>query len=256
MYTCIYVCVCVCVCRTSTKGRAYTLLVTFSFALFFDQLRNIIIQMFIWFVIQRRGGQMPIMDEKSEFTFEDDSAKSRKSVFKIGRSLLQRLIAHPYFDIVIYSLVGFYAVLVMATLSLGDETIQSVDGLEEVLFNLDLALLCCFLVEVLLRVMAFGWSYVLDPWNAFDAIVVLVSFVFAVFVTNLSNTDGLFVLRLLRLLRLVLVLRKATKSNKVKRPPGSGILLTSPVERVLAMLRAIRDLEVCVCVCVRVCLKK
>uniref|UniRef100_A0A0G4HX23 Phosphodiesterase n=1 Tax=Chromera velia CCMP2878 TaxID=1169474 RepID=A0A0G4HX23_9ALVE len=227
-----------------TFGRPEVLAISYAFAILFDQVRNLVFQFFIWFALMRKGGLVPVMDEKAEFSFEDDDKEAGIQ----WRRVLQEVVSSFYFDAVVYSLVGLYAVFVMIQLALGDEQIDQVPGLERVFVYFDLTLLCLFLLEIIIRFVAFGLAYLMDLWNLFDAAVVLVSFVFAIVGQTSGgqpqNTQGLFILRLLRLLRLVLVLRKATKSNKRQRPPGSGIVLTSPVERVLQSLREIKDLEV------------
>jgi voltage-gated sodium channel len=89
---------------------------------------------------------------------------------------------------------GIVGVIVFNAITLGLETsVGFVAGTGGVLHVLDRIVVAVFVVEILLRVYAYGWRFFTNPWSLFDLGVVSLSL--------LPATGGLSVLRALRILR-------------------------------------------------------
>lgn len=91
---------------------------------------------------------------------------------------------------------------------LGMETSPALmDSFGAVLVSVDTACLAIFVVEILLKLIAFGWRFFRDPWNVFDFLVVGVALVPA--------GAGLEVLRALRVLRVLRLISQLPQLRKV-----------------------------------------
>jgi voltage-gated sodium channel len=108
------------------------------------------------------------------------------------------LIANPAFDVVILG------VIVLNALVLGLETFQQLSAPYQGLFTaLNNVILGVYVVELLIRLTAFGWNpraFARDKWNVFDFFVVVASFVPWL-------RASAMLLRLVRVLRLVRMVR-------------------------------------------------
>ncbi|GMF33104.1 unnamed protein product [Phytophthora fragariaefolia] len=101
------------------------------------------------------------------------------------------------------------------------------------------------LLEITLKVFAYGLPYLRDVWALFDALVIVVSFVLGV-VAALGSTSSV-VVKILRLRVILRVLRVLVVFERVKQRSRSMNLLhlnkgaiTSPVEHVLRVLNELR----------------
>jgi Ion transport protein len=73
------------------------------------------------------------------------------------------------------------------------------------------ALSICFLVEFLIKVIAFSWDYFLSGWNIVDFIVIVTSCIdFILTMTTGSNsiTSGVKIVRSFRIVRILKLLRR------------------------------------------------
>jgi voltage-gated sodium channel len=113
-----------------------------------------------------------------------------KAVPKGLRAKLKQLVEHPIFTRTIIALIIINAIL------LGLETYPAVmSAIGPYLKLADKIILWIFVVELVLRLFAYGWRFFKDPWNIFDTIIVLVAFVPA--------NEAMAVLRAARILRVL-----------------------------------------------------
>jgi len=117
------------------------------------------------------------------------------------RETVRRFVEHRWFIRVIIALI------VLNAISLGLETSEVVRSRFEVpLSRFDLFVVTIFVVEILLRIFAYGTKFFRDPWSIFDLIVVGVAIAPA--------GDSFSVLRSLRVLR---VMRLASVVPRMRR---------------------------------------
>jgi voltage-gated sodium channel len=89
----------------------------------------------------------------------------------------------------------------------------------EVLVKIDHVMLGFFVLELLLRLVAYGWRFFRDPWNVFDLLVVGVAVLPAT--ESLSALRALRVLRVLRVISAVPALRRVV-DGLLRAVPGMG----------------------------------
>lgn len=217
-------------------GRPNMMWLTWVLVVALDLVRNIIVQAIVWYVLLRRCGQVPLLNEDEAYRPDDDEEEEKPNPFQVVQQLVNQLVEAKQFDLVIYACVGVYAVFILLWLAI-EEHLSPED--QKILDDIDTVFLIIFLVEIFLRTVAHGRWYVFDIWNIFDAAIVITS---AVFKIAQQANRSVTLLRLLRLLRLVLVLRKVNATKK--RPPpqqGNGLNFSSPVERVLDTFEDIKN---------------
>ncbi len=115
------------------------------------------------------------------------------------------------------------AVILLNAIALGLETSESVMTVAGGAVELaDTAALVVFIVEMLLKLYAYGFSYFRDPWNCFDFLVISIAL--------LPAAGGLSVLRAFRILRVLRLVSATPSMRKVVASllaalPGMGSIL-------------------------------
>ncbi|WP_300342455.1 ion transporter [Nesterenkonia sp.] len=113
-------------------------------------------------------------------------------------------------------------VILINAVVLGLETSERIaSAAGGVLVGIDTICLAIFVVEILLKLLAFGWRFFRDAWNVFDFVVVAVALVPAG-----SGFEVLRALRVLRVLRLVSALPQLRKVVAALLHAVPGILST------------------------------
>lgn len=135
------------------------------------------------------------------------------------------------FETISMTLITFYTLFILFWL-----TIAEIFGIEEgILSMIDTAFLTCFFAEIILKSFASNFMYLFDVFNAFDAVIVIISEVL-----NIIGiiAKGLGVLRLIRVV--VITIRKITGNNSKLRHQSKNI---NPVESVIKILQVIIELR-------------
>lgn len=135
---------------------------------------------------------------------------------------MHTLVTHKAFQRFIIGVIVFNAV------TLGFETSPGIVAeYGTVLHFADRTALVIFVVEILLRVYAFGWAFFKDSWNIFDLIIIGIAVVPA--------TGEFSVLRALRILRVLRLISVVPSMRRVV----SGLLLAVPGMASIAALLAL-----------------
>jgi voltage-gated sodium channel len=114
------------------------------------------------------------------------------------------------------------AVILINAVVLGMETSPALmDAFGGLLIGIDAACLAIFVLEISLKLVAFGWRFFRSPWNVFDFIVVGVALVPAG-----AGFEVLRTLRVLRVLRLISALPQLRKVVSALLHAVPGILST------------------------------
>jgi voltage-gated sodium channel len=99
------------------------------------------------------------------------------------------------------------SVIVINAVTLGLETVPPVmNAIGDLLYAIDRVILAIFVVEIVLRLYAFGWRFFRDPWSIFDFSIVAIALIPAS--GPFTVLRALRILRVLRLISVVPSLRK------------------------------------------------
>ena len=133
----------------------------------------------------------------SLFVFKSTN-KFRKSIFN--------MIEHKVFKLLILLLIIVSSIILALEDPLGDPNGERA----EILFYLDITATCLFILEAVLKIIAYGFvcngksSYLCNGWDILDFIIVLLSSVsIAANSTNIKSFKALRMLRVLRPLRVI-----------------------------------------------------
>lgn len=116
------------------------------------------------------------------------------------RRVCSEIIFHPDVESFIFLLIGVQIIV----LSLYNPLLGEREGMNDTLWWMNLSLTITFTVEMGLKIIALGGllSYLSDPWNVFDGLLVLVGWT-QVIPTGSANTASIRALRALRPLRAI-----------------------------------------------------
>jgi len=146
------------------------------------------------------------LEGKSLFVFSENSRV---------RNFLKDVMTHPYFDSAIYGVIGLSSVLLLL-----DEPYQ--ESYHKAVIELCHKLvLVIFALESLIKVIVFGFllgknSYLRNPWNILDFLIVLISVADWVISVSLDSNINLSFIRAFRALRALRPLRVISRNERMK----------------------------------------
>lgn len=145
-----------------------------------------------------------------------------------------------YVELFFVMIVLAYGVFVLAQITMGDDALTKY---KNVINLTDITVGSILLLEITLKVFAYGTQYLRNGWNLFDGLVIIASFVLGV-LAALGAKSELFIkiLRLrviLRVLRVLVVFERVKQRSRSMRFVHKGPI-TSPVEHVLRVLHELR----------------
>ncbi|QBF34115.1 ion transporter [Thalassococcus sp. S3] len=118
------------------------------------------------------------------------------------RERLTRFLEHPWFGNAVI------AVIIINAVTLGLETVPSVMAeAGTLILTIDRLCLSIFVMEIILKLIAYRGRFFLNGWNVFDFLIVGIALV--------PNAQGLSVLRALRILRVLRVISVAPRLRRV-----------------------------------------
>jgi hypothetical protein len=216
-------------------GRPKTVWTEWIIALVLDQVKSLIVHPAIWWTVSCRCGTIPgtFAEWKDETVMPGVNDQSMMTEI---RGYFAQVLEGKYFAYGLIGLVIFYAFFVLLSLSI-DEYINSYQVAVDIFYYIDLSLLVVFVTEIILKFIAWGFTYIFEPWNTVDAVIVLVSFSFSV---NHNQVKGIAILRLLRLVRVLIIMRRVSESKKkLLMLKTQNQSVSSNVTRVLDLLEEI-----------------
>lgn len=145
-----------------------------------------------------------------------------------------------YVELFFVMIVLAYGIFVVVQITMGDDALVTYKNAIDLT---DITVGSLLLLEIALKVFAYGAQYLRNGWNLFDALVIVASFVLGL-LAAMGTTSALIVkiLRLrviLRVLRVLVVFERVKSRSKAMHFVHKGPI-TSPVEHVLRVLHELR----------------
>ncbi|TYZ60117.1 hypothetical protein PybrP1_005864 [[Pythium] brassicae (nom. inval.)] len=146
-----------------------------------------------------------------------------------------------YVELFFVMIVLAYGIFVVVQITMGDDALVTYKSAIDLT---DVTVGSILLLEIALKVFAYGAQYLRNGWNLFDALVIVASFVLGL-LAAMGTTSALIVkiLRLrviLRVLRVLVVFERVKSRSKAMHFVHKGPI-TSPVEHVLRVLHELRS---------------
>lgn len=149
---------------------------------------------------------------------------------------MRQLYVEVFFVLIVLAYGGF----VLAQIIMGDDTLHSYKTAVDVT---DITVGSILLLEIMLKVFAYGLQYLRNVWSLFDALVIIASFVLGIVAA--SGTTSLILVKVLRLrvilrvLRVLVVFERVRQRSRAMKFVHKGPI-SSPVEHVLRVLNELR----------------
>ncbi len=102
-----------------------------------------------------------------------------------------------------------FVLILLNTIVLGIETFKLSPDLTQILSTFNTFCICVFVLEILLKLFAYGASFFKDPWNIFDTVIVLTSIM--PMISFLSSMRALRIFRMFRALRALRMMKRLEK---------------------------------------------
>ena len=173
-----------------------------------------------------------LKENEKEFVNAEDKEIKRENAIPILKSCLMKTLEHQYIENLSLITIGLYSVFILFDLTLSE--LFTID--QNMVTSIDLVFLSIFLIEIILKTFASSGSFMLDPFNLFDASIVIVSFVLLLIGITMK---GLGVLRLIRVV--VITIRSITgKKSRLRHQSKQN----NPVDAVITILLAVSELPI------------
>lgn len=179
---------------------------TFFFAFVIDQFAQSIFLVFVYIIVVRRFLYL----QSNEMEFSDPSfqvIKTENAIPKLKLFCL-KLLESSIFENLSMLLITVYTFFVLFLLTFADALLDDLSLTQLI----DTWFLIIFMLEIILKSFASNLMYLIDKFNRFDALIVLISLILNLFGITLQ---GLAVLRLIRVV--VITLRKITGNDSKLR---------------------------------------
>ena len=193
-------------------GKPYSMLLEWVIVLSFDQLKFVPAQFLIYWVVIRRLGQLPVsegFDGKWEDQYIHDGG-AEMSLMKVSRTKVQKFVEIKEVENSILGMTIILCVVIFAELALENQ-INNIEILQLIFYWLNFFMLTFFILEIILKLFAYGFAFLKEFINTFDSIIVITSYVFLLLNLRLP------ILGLLRTLRLLKVIASMKKIQDIKR---------------------------------------
>jgi len=167
--------------------------------------------------------------------------QQNKRLSRIKAEIFRRLsvfIEHPKVETCIILTVVGYAILVLIQLAFQEE-IHANKNLKDIINVIDLCILGVFSIEISIKTIVFGWAYMWDIYQLFDALMVVLSIAMGIleYVVVSSWVSQVLSLRgVLRVLRILIIFRRVSESqsslSRIKKT-FHGHDISSPIDQVM-----------------------
>ena len=102
-----------------------------------------------------------------------------------------------------------FILIALNTITLGIETFKLSDSATQILSTFNTVCIVVFVLEIVLKLYAYGLAFFKDPWNIFDTFIVIVSIL--PMITFLSSMRAFRIFRMFRALRALRMMKRLDK---------------------------------------------
>lgn len=199
-------------------------------------------------MVIRRLNLLPITPEFNG-KWDDDTifmgGTDQLSLCDLLRKKTADFLNYKFITNLILGMTLFLCLVIFSELSIS-EYIEKYKGLGDFYYVMNFFLLTFFIIEIIMKLFAFGHVFLSEFINVFDSVIVIVSFTFLLIG---SQVKILGLLRILRLIKVVSGMKKVVDDKRerqqaIKEQKKSSSTMASYVERVLEFMeRNVTNME-------------
>ena len=199
--------------------------------------------MVYWVVVRRLG-----FYENNNLTVWNDQEIAERgpdpSLIDKMRSTVREFLERPKIADFILGMVILLCVVIFSELALAQQ-IEQVEVLGDIYYIINYILLTFFIIEIAIKLFAYGHLFLMEFINVFDSVIVIVSYV--MLILNLK-VKVVGILRVLRLIKVIINLKRVSDEKRaqkefIKEQKRQGSQMASYVERVLDYLERLTKNE-------------
>lgn len=182
-----------------------------------DQIKSIITQTITYWVVIRRLGRFGLSQEMKSGKWDDEAIYNGGIELSLFQSL--RKSAQDFVENQRISNLILYMTIVLMVVIFTELAIQNYIGPKHsfgwyIFYIINYFLLLFFIVEIVVKVFAYGYYYFKELINTIDAAIVITSFVFHVLEVE---TKILGLLRVLRLIKVISGMKKVVDEKRERQ---------------------------------------
>ncbi|TMW62867.1 hypothetical protein Poli38472_005485 [Pythium oligandrum] len=175
----------------------------------------------------------------SDFTRHRESNAAMRQHHRV-RLAVGEFMRKLYVELFLVMIVLFYGIFVVVQMTMDDASLAEYKSIIDVT---DITVGSILLIEISLKIFAYGLEYLRNGWSLFDAIVIVASFVLGIVAA--TGTTSIVLLKILRMRVILRILRVLVVFERLKQRSRAMNLshrhqITSPVEHVLRLLNELR----------------
>eukprot|EP00920_Eleutheroschizon_duboscqi_P042087 GHVT01100807.1.p1 GENE.GHVT01100807.1~~GHVT01100807.1.p1 ORF type:complete len:1042 (-),score=104.53 GHVT01100807.1:715-3840(-) len=210
----------------SSVAMLVVLSTTFGVVFWLDQLISVTLQPAVWWIVIRKFGTLNpgVQEYNEEYLSQWDRVGS---TWMELRARSAQFLAMPVveigllvimfgYTILICSAYIFHALCHTASFASSDNKACTniLEQIDNICFNVELVFNLIFLLELILKLVAFSYVYLLDLFNLFDSLTVVIS---VALTWAHYNIQGIGLLRILRFIRFMVAQRNAVEARRRPR---------------------------------------
>jgi len=223
-------------------GNPFSIVVEFVVAWAIDQAKSPFSQLITYWVVVRRLGFYENAGFQEWNDEEVAEAGPKMSLYFLMRKTVAEFLELRIVSRFILGMVILLCIVILSELSLTAQISNSL-LLTNFYYMINYVLLAFFVFEIMVKIFAYGFMFLSEFINIFDATIVIVSFVMQAL--NLQ-AKALGILRVLRLIKVIIEMKKVADQKKlqqqlIKEQKRQGSQIASYVERVLDFLEKLAE---------------
>lgn len=191
-------------------GKPQTIAVQFAIAFAIDQAKSFPCQLFIYWLFIRRLG----FAENVHFEVWDDEviaeADVNMSLLFFLRKTVADFLEHRIVSRFILGMVICLCVVIFSELAIAQQEAQY-PVISQIYYVINFILLSFFMLEIVVKLFAYGHIFLYEFTNVFDSCIVIISFIMQVM--NLKAKE-VSILRVLRLIKVIIEMKKVADRKK------------------------------------------
>lgn len=195
-------------------GRIISVLIEVALAMVADQIKSVVMQVITYWFVIRRLGKHNISPEFKNGKWDDEAIFNggiEPSLFFTLREAAKNFVENSKISALVLYMTVVLMVVIFTELAISNFIGPKHSFGWYIFYVVNYFLLLFFIIEIVIKVFAYGHLYFMELINSIDAAIVIVSFVFHVMEVE---TKSIGLLRVLRLIKVISGMKKVVDEKR------------------------------------------